>query len=441
MGSLVVDKGRLGALQDWVWESGFGANETCPLINSTFQSFPHCHQGRIPVYSALVESSAQIQEAVRFARAHNLHLVVRNTGHDGAGRSSGPDSFQIHTHRLKGITENSMPEGIATVLSWLGESVLRSGLPGDSFWEEESPSERFPIPPAFIEKLSVRGARSDVEFWRLGATTQLEALRDLNREGIVGQFELKHLAERGSMEVSLEVYNLNTTDISSNRMNVLRVALERSGLHPTFLSRSVSKLTSALRHRGDIYPDDYGILMGSVIVSNTLFNSSRGPQRIADRLSQFPMAIGDTIFTSNLGGRVTDSQGLIDTSMHPAWRSSSQLFNFVRYLPYKSVEGKITAMDDLTQVQMPILYALDPSIRASYLNLPDPNQKDAPQVYWGKNYGQLLRIKRQWDPDDLFVVRSGVGSENWDVEGLCKQGMSVLARFQTFLDALAWHFR
>lgn len=297
----------------------------------------------------------------------------------------------------------------------------------------------FPNTPVFIEKLSLRGARSDVGFWGLGVAAQLEALRDLNREAIAGQFELKHRAERGSMEASLEVYHVNTTDMSSNRMNILSIALERSGLHPTFTSRSLSKLTSALRHGGDIYPDDYGILMGSVIISNTLFNSSRGPQRIADQLSQFPMAVGDMIFTSNLGGRVTEYQGLIDTAMHPAWRTSSQLLNFVRYLPEKSVEGKIRAMDDLTQVQMPMLYALDPNTRASYFNLPDPNQEYAPQVYWGKTYRRLLRIKRQWDPDDLFIVRLGVGSEHWDVEGLCKQRVGVLARIQTFLYATAWH--
>lgn len=54
-----------------------------------------------------MESTQQIQEAVRFARRHNLRLVIRNTGHDLAGRSSAPDSFQIHTHRLQGIQFHS----------------------------------------------------------------------------------------------------------------------------------------------------------------------------------------------------------------------------------------------------------------------------------------------------------------------------------------------
>lgn len=91
-----------GVLQDWVWEAGESANETCPMGSlQTATAAKSCHQGRIPLYSATVESAQQVQQAVRFARRHNLRLVIRNTGHDLAGRSSAPDSFQIHTHRLQ----------------------------------------------------------------------------------------------------------------------------------------------------------------------------------------------------------------------------------------------------------------------------------------------------------------------------------------------------
>ena len=62
-----------------------------------------CHQGRVPLYSAVVRSAQHVQKAVLFAKEYNLRLVVRNTGHDGSGRSSSPNSFQIHTHLLKGI--------------------------------------------------------------------------------------------------------------------------------------------------------------------------------------------------------------------------------------------------------------------------------------------------------------------------------------------------
>lgn len=62
-----------------------------------------CHQGRIPLYSIKAGSTQDVQKAVTFARRHNLRLIIRNTGHDLAGRSSSPNAFQIHTHGLQSI--------------------------------------------------------------------------------------------------------------------------------------------------------------------------------------------------------------------------------------------------------------------------------------------------------------------------------------------------
>lgn len=50
-----------------------------------------------------IENVAQIQLAVNFARALNLRLVIRNTGHDYNGRSVGKGALSIWTHGLKEI--------------------------------------------------------------------------------------------------------------------------------------------------------------------------------------------------------------------------------------------------------------------------------------------------------------------------------------------------
>lgn len=62
-----------------------------------------CTQGGYASYSVRVTNVAQIQLAVNFARASNLRLVVRNTGHDYNGRSTGKDALNLWTHNLKGI--------------------------------------------------------------------------------------------------------------------------------------------------------------------------------------------------------------------------------------------------------------------------------------------------------------------------------------------------
>lgn len=37
--------------------------------------------------------------------------------------------------------------------------------------------------------------------------------------------------------------------------------------------------------------------------------------------------------------------------------------------------------------------------------------------YWGKNYSRLRAIKGRCDPDGLFFVHHGVGSEDWSADG------------------------
>jgi len=40
--------------------------------------------------------------------------------------------------------------------------------------------------------------------------------------------------------------------------------------------------------------------------------------------------------------------------------------------------------------------------------------------YWGENYARLRVIKRKYDPDGLFFVHHGVGSEDWSADGFTR---------------------
>ena len=40
--------------------------------------------------------------------------------------------------------------------------------------------------------------------------------------------------------------------------------------------------------------------------------------------------------------------------------------------------------------------------------------------YWGANYPRLLAAKQKYDPDGLFIVHHGVGSEEWSADGFTR---------------------
>jgi hypothetical protein len=66
------------------------------------------------------------------------------------------------------------------------------------------------------------------------------------------------------------------------------------------------------------------------------------------------------------------------------------------------------------------LRRLETPYLGSYWNVADPDEPDPQRAFWGENYGRLYEVKRKWDPDGLFIVRIGVGSEDWDDEGICR---------------------
>jgi len=53
----------------------------------------------------------------------------------------------------------------------------------------------------------------------------------------------------------------------------------------------------------------------------------------------------------------------------------------------------------------------------SYVSESDFFEKDWQRSYWGSNYPRLAAIKKKYDPEGLFFVHHGVGSEEWSSDG------------------------
>jgi FAD/FMN-containing dehydrogenase len=72
------------------------------------------------------------------------------------------------------------------------------------------------------------------------------------------------------------------------------------------------------------------------------------------------------------------------------------------------------------------IHAADVALRkvapdaGSYLSECDYFMPDWQARAWGDHYPRLARIKRRYDPDGLFVVHHGVGSEGWSSDGFTR---------------------
>jgi FAD/FMN-containing dehydrogenase len=69
------------------------------------------------------------------------------------------------------------------------------------------------------------------------------------------------------------------------------------------------------------------------------------------------------------------------------------------------------AMDELRNV------APDPG---SYVSESNFFETDWQRAYWGANYPRLQAVKAKYDPDGLFFVHHGVGSEAWSADGFTR---------------------
>ncbi|KAL8800459.1 MAG: hypothetical protein Q9182_005171 [Xanthomendoza sp. 2 TL-2023] len=76
----------------------FFANKSCDPFQP--RSEP-CTLGNYINYAINVSRPFDISKGVEFAVRHNIRLVIRNTGHDFIGKSTGAGSLGIWTHHLK----------------------------------------------------------------------------------------------------------------------------------------------------------------------------------------------------------------------------------------------------------------------------------------------------------------------------------------------------
>ncbi|KAL2692532.1 hypothetical protein Neosp_002942 [[Neocosmospora] mangrovei] len=82
----------------------YWANRSCvPPNDYAYDEALGCELGGLPAYVINATTAEQVAVAARWASQRNIRIVVKGTGHDLNGRSSGAHSLSIWTHHLRNL--------------------------------------------------------------------------------------------------------------------------------------------------------------------------------------------------------------------------------------------------------------------------------------------------------------------------------------------------
>jgi FAD/FMN-containing dehydrogenase len=133
-------------------------------------------------------------------------------------------------------------------------------------------------------------------------------------------------------------------------------------------------------------------------------------------------------FNKGLGGAPADEVAAArDTAMNPAVLDAFALVISGAEEPpaYPGIAGhepdvptarrRAAAIDDARKE----LRKLVPAV-GSYVSESNFFEENWQRAYWGSNYERLRAVKDRYDPDGLFLVHHGVGSERWSADGFTR---------------------
>ncbi|KIA75361.1 isoamyl alcohol oxidase [Aspergillus ustus] len=217
--------------------------------------------------------------------------------------------------------------------------------------------------------------------------------------------------------VTAEILLVNTSDIHSAGTYFTRLikTLDSQGFPYTSNLTLYPQLSTYLSQQRVLDRAGYGIIEGSVLVSEDLFFHPDGISDIMLVLSSLQLEVGDSVeIFMCAGGQVKANKGRVTTALLPTWREAVLLLTIRRTLPPSSM------IQRMRNSQLPRLRSLESPYLGSYLNVADPDEPDFRKAFWGDHYSRLYQIKHDRDPNGLFIVRIGVGSEDWDMDGICQ---------------------
>lgn len=288
----------------------------------------------------------------------------------------------------------------------------------------------FPEVPVAVASINFTSTVGNPGFWN--AVEQFHAfLPIVNDAGATGYYFLMPNTPVGNTSLavmSASFFFVNQSD-TAKIDEFIRPVVEKinstsgvTAMYESLQSPNVSTIFDFLVAGNDDVTGG-NVAVGSRLISKDFLSTPDGPKKLAAALQTLSSGPNHG-FTGHIvtGGATTTNGQTIDSALNPAWRKTVLHIAFGRGWPNNATLAEQDLIrTKLTEVEVPILKALEGGDNmGAYLNEADAYEPNFQFSFWGSNYARLYAIKQKIDPEGLFIVRCGVGSEDWDDAGLCR---------------------
>jgi hypothetical protein len=138
-------------------------------------------------------------------------------------------------------------------------------------------------------------------------------------------------------------------------------------------------------------------------------------------------------FNKGLAGAPKDEIAAArDTAMNPSVLDAFALAIIASVGPpaFPGLPGPEPDLAHARSAAVRIGRAMDELLKAApaagaYVSESDYFQANWQTAYWGQSYPRLAAVKRKYDPDGLFFVHHGVGSEEWSDDGFTRRDLRM----------------
>ncbi|KAF1978868.1 FAD-binding domain-containing protein [Bimuria novae-zelandiae CBS 107.79] len=460
------------------------ANNSCLPTNVTgYSPDQGCSIGAYPQYIVNATEEEHVAIATKWASERNIRIVIKGTGHDLNGRSSGAWSLSIWTRNFRSITRDtawtysnsSTPQDVYIVGSgqqW-GNVLDRALSEGRIVTTGQDPSvglggyiqggghgpilSTYGLASAQVLQMRVVTATERASFWALrgggaghnvvmsnvmimpqfatnesfeaswsAAARWLSHLPDLMEAGLAGA------ATAASGETAFAFFpNLaNMAPFGGLGYGQLFWAFNTTvAAYPSTApgngTNSTLEITMSTSNAGN-YSAFYWAISGSEVAGGASLTSTRllGRAELVDTPHEDVMSYLKVAFGAE--NKTAGSFSTIGLQGGPGVHNMPEERRELDPVAAGSPQAALESAAAFYEEKHESMWRKWSPESGAYMNEANAFNKEFKHDFYGENHERLLEVKRKYDPEESFFVLAGVGSDNWDYNmdsgKLCRVG-------------------